>query len=220
MDFKSLFWERLKRKPRYKEARRQFIKRFPDYPGGQWTEELYAELDKFITKWGIAPIDPDIKDFETSTHYYSEDVDKDGTCLIRIFPWTTKEEVIEKFETIRKSQPQIQIHKEELSKQMKIISLKNEGKSWKEIGKIIFKDSLNKEKLCQLKCDERFEKLTNIFTADGFTKEEAEKKALEKIHFEDIFKKLKNQEYVCGERTKCFEEKAQKIYDSIKFFHE
>lgn len=215
MKQRRIFRERLRRNSRFRSSRQEFMKKFPDYPHGVWTEELIEDLDQFITQWGMAPIDPDSKEFEKDPLYYYQQVGKDGAFLIRVYPWTTEEDIIDEYRRIRQSSQPGQIQAADSETFKKMIDLLNRGEDFHEIGRRVFRCNLNEQGQKELDVDIRFEKLVKVFLAEDLEPEQARERALAKIKNEDLYRKL-GYPYKPGDRTKNLERKCRQLYELLK----
>ena len=215
MDDRKVLLERLKRDPKYRGARQKFISKFPDYPHGVWTQELTGELDRFVTKWSIAPIDPESKEFDTEPRYYYEQVGKDGAFLIRVYPWTTEQEVLKEYRRIREDHQEKIPERADTEVVKKVVDLVNRGEDFRSIGREIFGDDLDQQGREELEVDQRLDKLVNIFLGEELSEEEAREKALSRVMKEELYLNL-NRPYNPGERTRGLEKKAQQIYELLR----
>jgi hypothetical protein len=214
MEERQVRGERLKRDPKFRSDRQEFIKKYPDYPHGVWTTDLKKDLDRFITRWGIAPIDPESSEYDRNPRYYYQQVGKDGAYLIRVYPWTGEKEVVDEFRRIRKSLQKEKPPPADDETVKKVIDLVNRGEDFEDIGRLVFGEDLDEQGREELQIDQRFHQLKSLFLSEEFKGEEAVEKALEKLKDEEIYKDLKRP-YNPGERTRALEKKARMIYDLL-----
>ncbi len=218
MKKRPAYRERLKRNPAYQAAREDFMKRWPDYPHGVWTEELVQSLEKFVTEWGMAPIDPASRDFFKDPLFYYQQVGKDGAFLIRIYPWTLEEEVVGEFRRIRREhQPQAPLAADGETVR-KVMDLVSRGMDFDEVGRRVFRDTLDERGRLELLVDERFLHLLEIeiLGAEDASPAKARERALARLAKEEVYQRLGAAGYRPGDLSRALEHKVVSIYELLK----